>query len=365
MDATTPESSRSSLNLTWLHPIGLIGLSLVNFLLKVGTLGLYSFWAKTEVRKRIWSAVRLNGEPLTYTGTGKELFVGFLMIFGMVLFPAFLLTLGVLIMFGPESGLSMLFQAAIYLVFAFLWGIALYRAQRYRLSRTVWRGIRGSLTGSDMAYAWTFFWTGILIPLTLGWIIPWRSTKLQSMMVNDTWFGDRPFTFQADAKPLYKRFAVAWIAIAMIAALAFVLLGGIIGLNVINPELEQTQNRRLLNALAVLFTFALAYLLYAIVSAWYRAHQTNYFAGHTHFEGANFRGSLTARGLIWIAVTNFLIMVGSVGLLAPVVMARSARYFVENIAIDGTVPLASVSQGADQGMTRGEGLAQAFDFDAF
>ena len=56
----------------------MIGLGFINGILKVLTLGLYSFWAKTEVRRRIWSATRLNGEPLSYTGTGKELFLGFL-----------------------------------------------------------------------------------------------------------------------------------------------------------------------------------------------------------------------------------------------------------------------------------------------
>lgn len=365
MDATTPQTGRSSLKLSWLHPAGLAGLSVVNFLLKVVTLGIYAFWAKTEVRKRIWSAVRFNGEPLTYTGTGKELFVGFLMVFGLVLLPTLAITLGVLLMFGPDSGFSNFFQAVVYLFFAFLWGIAIYRAQRYRLSRTVWRGIRGSLVGSDQSYAWAFFWTGLLIPLTLGWIIPWRAAKLQSMMVNDTWFGDRPFMFSADPKPLYKRFAMAWLAVAAIGSLASVLIGGVVGATILTPELDQGSNQKLLNALVILLTLAMAYLLYSIVSAWYRAHQTNYFAQHTFFEGANFRGTLTARGLIWIAVTNFLIMVASLGLLAPVVMARTARYQVENIAIDGSVPLASISQGADQGLQRGEGLAQAFDFDAF
>jgi hypothetical protein len=38
---------------------------------------------------------------------------------------------------------------------------------------------------------------------------------------------------------------------------------------------------------------------------------------------------------------------------------------IENLSIEGEVPLAGISQGADQGIKRGEGLAQAFDVDAF
>ena len=57
---------------------------MVNLLLRVLTLGIYHFWAKTEVRKRIWSAIRINDEPLTYTGRGMELFLGFLIVFLVV-----------------------------------------------------------------------------------------------------------------------------------------------------------------------------------------------------------------------------------------------------------------------------------------
>lgn len=56
---------------------GLLKLSIVNFLLGVVTLSVYRFWAKTNVRRHIWSCVHINGEPLEYTGRGMELFKGF------------------------------------------------------------------------------------------------------------------------------------------------------------------------------------------------------------------------------------------------------------------------------------------------
>ena len=55
-----------ALRVSWLHPLGLIGLSVYNFFMRLLTLGIYHFWGKTEVRRRIWSAIRLNGEPLEY-----------------------------------------------------------------------------------------------------------------------------------------------------------------------------------------------------------------------------------------------------------------------------------------------------------
>ncbi len=110
---------------------------------------------------------------------------------------------------------------------------------------------------------------------------------------------------------------------------------------------------------------AAAYIVYSIVSAWYRAKQINHFAAHTHFDKASFRSRVTAGGLIWIGVTNILLVIFTLGLLIPVAQARAARYLVENLEIVGAVSLDEIAQGADAGIRRGEGLAQAFDVDAF
>ena len=367
------EDDRTPLSLSWLHPAGLPGLSLVNFLLRIVTLGIYGFWAKTEVRRRLWSAMRINGEPLTYTGTGMELFKGFLVVFGIVILPFFLLSVAAVVAFGPESPLLGLFQIAIYIAILALWGFAVYRAQRYRMSRTLWRGIRGKLEGNERAYAWTFFWTGLLIPVTLGLIIPWRSTRLQTMLVNDMRFGDRPFTFAASSAPLYKSFAVAWIAMLLLVILGTIGYGIMMGALMSGMSLEGLENLEDAESLSdiqywimglTLVLLVLGYFGWLVVSAWYRAIQTNYFASHTRYEGATLKGTLTGRGLVHVAVTNFFIVLFSLGILTPVAQARAWRYIVENLAIEGDVPLDRIAQSAQDAISRGEGLAQAFDFDA-
>ena len=50
--------------ISWSEPRqSFVVLALINTLLRVATLGVYHFWGKTEVRQRIWSAVRVDGEP--------------------------------------------------------------------------------------------------------------------------------------------------------------------------------------------------------------------------------------------------------------------------------------------------------------
>lgn len=359
-----PVATLERLRLSWSHPTGIVGLSVINFLLRLLTIGIYYFWGKTEVRRRIWTAVRLNGEPLTYTGTGGELFLGFLIVFFVVLLPMLLASVGAALLLG--SAFVGVVQVAFYVIVFFLVGVGIHRAQRYRLSRTSWRGIRFGLEGSSGAYAWTHFWTALLIPLTLGWILPWRTTRLQGLISNGMRFGDRKFQFTATSATLYPRFALAWFG-----AIGLYLLVMAVIFLVSVPGVQSAQSSGAMYrpgaheiAIAVL-AFLGAAFLWGIISAWYRAKMINHFAAHTSLEGATLCTSASAGSLVWLTVSNYLLTLLTFGILTPVAQVRSARYLITRTTLQGDLPLAEIEQRAADSLRRGEGLAQAFDVDAF
>jgi uncharacterized membrane protein YjgN (DUF898 family) len=374
-DPAPPTAAGKPIRISWMHPTGLYSLSFINFLLTIVTLGIYGFWARTEVRKRIWSGVRIEGEPLHYTGTGKELFLGFLFAFFLVLLPIMVVTSAVFIAFG-KSPLLNLYVAVFYAFIFFLVGVAMYRAQRYRLSRTRWRAIRGALVGSATNYAWTYFWTGLVALLTLGWALPWRSTKLQGIMTRDTRFGSEPFRFDAKSGPLYARYGVLWIvAVLIYAAMGF---GVVSVLGIFNPDIAIGEEGSPLQfgpdgrPVPTPRTIALIYgilflgmIAFSVFAAWYRASQIRHFVNHTHIDGATFKSTLSTAGLIWVGVSNVFIVLGTLGILAPIAQARLARYMVTNLEVTGTVRLDEITQAAEQNIRYGEGLAQAFDVDGF
>src|SRR4029079_17674211 len=80
-------ASGNPISIEYIEKPGLGRIALVNFLLSLVTLTIYRFWAKTNVRRHIWSCVHINGEPLEYTGRGIELFLGFLIVFGLFILP--------------------------------------------------------------------------------------------------------------------------------------------------------------------------------------------------------------------------------------------------------------------------------------
>ena len=102
------------------------------------------------MRRHLWSHTSVDGDALEYTGTAKELLIGFLIALA-ILVPIYL----VYFFIGLEAERLQAFASIPLVLFFYLfYQFAMYRARRYRLSRTVWRGVRFWMTGSGWSYAW-------------------------------------------------------------------------------------------------------------------------------------------------------------------------------------------------------------------
>ena len=351
--------------ITWVHPPGgFLGLSILNGLLRILTLGVYHFWGKTEVRQRIWSAVRIDGEPLDYRGTGAELLRGFLIVFLVILLPMGIAGVAATLLLNPDGAGRGIYEIGFWTVLFALSGFGIHRARRYRLSRTRWRGIRAGLSGPSLPFAWTYLWTMLLVPLTLGWVVPWRAVRLQKALFDETHFGDKAFTFGGRAAPLYKRFWLVWFAAVVLAAGTAAAIFTVIGFDMAQGIPKPRRLTAATGAISGGIVF-MALLVFAIIRAWYTTRVLNYFASQTRFQGSAF--TLTARvgSFIWLSASNYLIRMLSLGLLSPIAEARSTRYIVDRLAIDGPIGWNQIGQNPDALLKSGEGLAEAFNVDAF
>src|SRR3954463_12626695 len=139
------------------------------------TLGIYRFWLATDVRRFLWSNTEIAGDGLEYIGTARELVLGFLIAIALLvpINVAFFLAAFSRGIIGQISGLLALAALAL------LGQFAVYRARRYRLTRTVYRGIRFHQTGSAWRYSVCAIFWWAMVALTLGLAYPWAQASLE------------------------------------------------------------------------------------------------------------------------------------------------------------------------------------------
>jgi uncharacterized membrane protein YjgN (DUF898 family) len=359
----SPASRGIPIAVTYVPRPGLASLAINNFLLNVATLSLYRFWAKTKVRRHIWSCIHVNGEPLEYTGTGKELFLGALVVFLLLILPIILILVAATVWLGPQHPFTSLLQTAITVLVLLLTGMAIYRARRYRLSRTLWRGIRGTLVGSSWRYSLLYFGSWLLKIFTLGWSTPAMNVKLQQRITRDMRFGETPFTFKGSAGRLYPAYAVSWFLVTIVVLIGIALGSGLL------YALYYTGSRAdfpwMKSLAAGVVGAAAIYLLYSLAWTIYGAREMNAFAAYSGFDAARFRLSATAvsLGVLWFG--NMVIFLFTIGIGMPFILQRNVRYFCDRLTVDGRVDVESIRQSRQPLAKRGEGLADAFDIDSF
>lgn len=354
-------------------PWRLTGLCLLNAGLSLLTVGLYSFWGRTEVRRRMWSSVRLLGEPLVYHGTAVELLKGFFGVLLVLLVPLFLIGSFVVIYFGQASATFGIYQIALFaVVYPILTAVAYYRARRYRLARTSWRGIRGSLVGSSWPYGLASWALALAYPLTLFWIAPYRAVAMQRMIVKDTHLGSAQLRFTGGSRPVYGRYAILWFGSIVLYFAMFGLVAATVGrkFDPQNPLWWATLGGG--DWSVIIGVIIATIFIWSLISSFYYAKLYSHLAASTQFGAdgsplADHRFELDVRGwqIMWLFFTNSLITYLSLYVLRPIATARSMKYYAERLKLIGPFAPASLLQNRSAMDQTGEGLAQAFDLDAF
>jgi uncharacterized membrane protein YjgN (DUF898 family) len=175
--------------------------------LELVTVGFYRFWLVTDIRRHLWSHTVIDGDAAEYTGNGKELLIGFL--FAMaILVPIYL----VYFLIGIEAERFRAFASFPLLIAFYAFGqFAIYRARRYRLTRTVWRGVRFWMDGSGWAYAWRAMLWGLLVLVTLGGALAWREAALERYKMRHSYYGDLQGSFEGQGWAFFKQFWWLWL----------------------------------------------------------------------------------------------------------------------------------------------------------
>lgn len=297
----------------------------VNFLLCVVTLWIYRPWAKTRMRRYVYSRFSFMGKYFQYNGTGGELFRGGLAVYGSLILSLVILggIVNVLYIMGeidrenPDMRgiiINLVYNLIYYAALLSLFYLGKYAGMRYRFSRTRWQGIRGAIVGKASRYVKAGLGYFLLNLVTLGFIKYKNDVKLRSILANNMYFGQQKVNFTADASSLKTVHLVTWL-------LAIPTLG--------------------------------------FSRYWYRAALNNLFLANMEAGSLRFHGTQTGGRLLGLVLGNILLMFTLIGI--PFALQRFAVFYATHTHITGEVSEEALKQIISQGSGMGDVLGDAYD----
>ena len=160
---------------------------IINWLLTVLTLGIYYPWARAKSLRYIYGKTVLNNEHFHFSGTGKEMFRGFIkVILGYVLL---LIVFFFLNLINPILAVILLYLAILFFI-----PFAIHGSFKYKMSRTSYRGIRFGYRGDRIEFILNFIKWIFLSIITLGIYSFWMDMQVRKYTHENIRYGDVEFT---------------------------------------------------------------------------------------------------------------------------------------------------------------------------
>lgn len=373
---------------------------IVNILLIIITLGVYYPWAKVRNQRYFYANTTLESRNFEYHATGKQLFLGYIMAMALLLVLSIVQNISPLGAVGTFLLLSLIIPWIIWRSLMFTIRMSSFSNVRFRfvgslkgayvnfmllpgalflclygapglaflLLFTLPDSIGIGLGVLILAYASTF----TALALYLGALIKNKNT---SYVVNGYRFGQGQFNTTLEthkfAKILIKTIGIGFlmlISIVIFTVIMMALTGGLAGLlSLVSGDSE---------AIKVLFSgpninsgLGLSYIAVLlssfIVVAYFQAHVRQYVFDNTLLnENVSFSSSLTTRALAWLMISNFVLLVMTLGLATPWAKVRRAQLILKNTLVDVESGFDGfITQQQEQQSALGEQVGDAFDID--
>tara|TARA_R110002012_G_scaffold57890_1_gene149452 strand:+ start:8 stop:976 length:969 start_codon:yes stop_codon:yes gene_type:complete len=320
--------------------------------------------------------MKFSGSPLEYTGTGLEIFIGFLKVFFLILLPYSFFaewaldTVVVKWALLGASGLNLIelgrLVLGVYIPLICFYSVGSYLAFRYRVNRTQWRGIRGSVQGSTIRYAGKAIIAYTCTALSLGLAKPWADMNLLGYKLQNASFGQRTVGFRNSTTDLWKPYLTFWFSIpayvVVTFALAYILDDNLITQtqhvngNSISVKYSAKSQDPFVVMLSMLL-FLVPFLLYLN----YRARFWQNIASNAQFGAAKTVFNAEAPEFFKLVLVNYLITIFSLGLLLPLTWLRKGTFLARHLTVTGNLNEESLVQAEFDEQSTGEGLLGDFD----
>lgn len=304
------------------------GIWIVNILLTIVTLGIYSAWATVRNNQYFYGNTRLENASFQYLADPITILKGRL------------LALAILVAFMVLSNLYV--EASVILGIGFIFAIPwiVIRSLRFQAINSAYRNVRFDFEGTYREALMAMFVWPLLNVFTLMLLTPFVMLKTHRFIANGSRFGTTPFTLNTTASQYYGFFGKG-----ILLGLAFALVAWIGG-EIFHPVLGMV-------------VMAVGYIA---VFGYFMAGVANIYMNGLSLDGHTFSSELQPGQMIWIYMSNSLLVVLSLGLFTPWALVRMARYRASRAAmiVDGDLDH-FVAAEDKRTSALGQELGDAFD----
>lgn len=330
------------------------GIWIVNILLTIVTLGIYSAWAKVRRNRYFYGNSFVDNHSFDYHARGLQILIGRAIVF------VFFVIVQIVSVFYPLAGLVLPFVVLL----ALPW--LLSRGLRFSARVTSYRNIRFDFKGTPWGAFVSVILGGLVAFFSLGLLAPLASRWLYRYVFNNLRYGDRSFATDPRIGKLYRAWVPA-IIVTLIGAAIAVGLGVMI--YVASGVMDDAASKEgiALRGIAMVYGTLIPFLIvYTIAAVLYRVGVRNVVMNATLLDGRHRLFSDMGRlRYLWIVVSNLLVTVLTLGLMRPWAAVREQRYMVghSGMIIDGDIGDVMASIEASGSAVTAEYLdMEGFDF---
>lgn len=324
---------------------------IVNLALTLVTLGVYSAWAKVRRKRYFNTHTLVDGHHFDYLANPVDILKGRIIAVG--LFAAYSVA---------ESTLPWVAGVLAVLFFiAMPWIVV--KALQFNARNTSHRGLRFAFSG-DLKEAYkVFLGGGLLSIVTLGLILPYVACWKTRFVAGNHSFGGSRFVFQGQPGPFYRIYLMAGLLMVLALVVALAAVAGIIGV-ALNPHELMAGDKGAVIAALVLGILAF-YASLPFAAGYLNARSADLMFNGSRLDGLALSGRHGARRLVWLYVSNLLLILLTLGFYLPWAQVRTARFWLDNLAISGpeTGLDAFVAAAGQNTAATGSEMADFFDVD--
>jgi uncharacterized membrane protein YjgN (DUF898 family) len=347
---------------------------IVNLLLTILTLGIYSAWAKVRKLQYFYRNTRLDGSVFDYHGKPIAILKGRIIALLLIGFYNF------------AFQFSLMLGIVAAAIFAGVLPWLLVQSQRFRLHNSSYRALRFRFIG-PVREAYFIFGIPFVVFLGVGLVIgvaagprpnpaimgiagllylgvfllfPYLHYRLKRYQHNFTYFGQARGHIRASLGGYYAVYGIALlIGLACVGAFAFLMFGA---------GMAAALGGQRGGAAAALVIMLLIFAFYGVLiglGPFVMARIQNHVWNNTLLGLVGFESKVKARRLIFIVLTNIVLIILTLGLFTPFAAVRVAKYKLESMTVLSTTDLAGfvAQQSAAEVSATGEGAADLLDID--